>query len=106
MRYKVVLTDAALSDAGKYLDFLIESAHTTGPAERWWRKAIAAVQSLESMPHRCPKPPENELREYTVRALIVAPCLFLYRVDDSRRTVEVFGFRHGRQMPSEHRLPE
>lgn len=106
MNYRVVITEAALDDAGKYLDYLIEQSQSHRPAERWWRRALAAIDTLEKMPHRCPKPPENELRDYTIRALIVAPCLFLYRIDDQRWVVEVFGFRHGRQEPRGDRLPE
>ena len=105
MTYRVVITDAALEDVGRYLDYLIEQAMTLAPARRWWNKAVAAVDSLEQMPHRCPKPPENDQRDYTIRALVVEPCLFLYRVDDHLRRVEVFAFRHGRQQPSDKRLP-
>ncbi len=105
MTYRVVITDAALDAAGSYLDYLIEEAQSITPAENWWKKALAAVDTLALMPHRGPKPPENGLRDYTIRAMIVEPCLFLYRVDDTRQLVEVFGFRHGRQEPTETRLP-
>lgn len=106
MTYRVVITDAALEDASVYLDYLIEESQSLAVADRWWRRAVAAVEALEDFPHRGPKPPEDELRGYTIRAIIVEPCLFLYRVDDERRVVEVFAFRHGRQRVIGDRLPQ
>ena len=51
-------------------------------------------------------PPENDLRDYTIRTMIVDRHLFLFRVDEDKRVVEVFGFRHGSQLPQEDKLPE
>lgn len=99
MTYRVIIADAALESAGEFLDYLIEHSGSIETADRWWRRAIDLVDSLERMLHRCPKPPENELRDYTIRALVVESCLFLYRVDEEHRVVEVFGFRHGQQLP-------
>lgn len=106
MSYRVVITDGALADVEKFLDYIEFDQGMPLTAQRWWRKALAKVETLRMFPHRCPTPPDNDLRDYTIRAMIVDSHLFLYRVDDERREVQVFGFRHGSQLPQQEKLPE
>jgi len=106
MNYRVIITDGAFADIEKFLDYLEFNQQSPLTATRWWRKAVACVETLGTMPHRCPKPPENDLRDYTIRTMIVDSHLFLYRVDEDKRVVEVFGFRHGSQLPREDKLPK
>lgn len=106
MTYRVAITDAAMADVGKFLDYLEFEKKVPLTAQRWWRKALKRVDSLSNFPHRCPKAPEDDLRDYTIRAMVVDSHLFLYRVDDEQREVEVFGFRHGAMEPREGRIPE
>ncbi len=106
MKYRVIITDGALDDVEKFLNYLEFDQGSPLTAVRWWRKALGKVNTLRSMPHRCPMPPENDLRDYTIRALVVDSHLFLYRVDEETRSVEVFGFRHASQLPQENKLPK
>jgi len=106
MKYRVVITDNALSDVEAFLDYLIDDQQSPLIAKRWWKKALAKVSTLTTFPHRCLLPPENALRDYTIRALGVDSHLFLYRVDDDKLLVEVFGFRHGSRLPRSENLPK
>lgn len=63
MNYRVIITDGAFADLVKFLDYLEFNQGKPLTAERWLRKALAAVETLRIVPHRCPMPPENELRE-------------------------------------------
>lgn len=106
MRYRVLLMTAARNAVRQYLDYLINDQSLPTVAERWWERALAAIDSLQTFPNRCPIAPENEYRDYTIRALKVDQCLFLYAVDDESRAVRIIAFRHGHQQPLEKELPQ
>lgn len=99
-QYRVTISDEALGEVRKYLDYLI-AQHANEAAERWWSNALRSVYSLDRMPHRCPRAPEDAHSERTIRMLIVRPGLFLYTVDEANRVVRVLRFRHGAQEPKE-----
>jgi toxin ParE1/3/4 len=106
MRYRVIVTSEALASVEELLDYIAIDQQSPLTAQRWWRKAYAAVMTLEKMPHRCPYAPENAHRDYTIRMLIVDRCMFIYTVDDEARVVRVIGFRHGSQLPQSDELPD
>lgn len=106
MRYRVIITDGALADVEAFLDYLAVERSIPLTAERWWRKALGKIETLSTFPHRCPKAPENTLRDYTIRAMIVDSHLFLYRIKEVEQVVEVFAFRHGAMLSQEGNLPE
>ncbi len=106
MNYRVIITDGALADVERYLNYLEFDQELPATAVQWWERALEKLETLRLMPHRCPRPPEDKLRDFTIRALIVGQHLFLYRIDEESRAVEVFGFRHGSQLPQEHKLPK
>lgn len=99
MKYRVVITDGALAAVEEHLDYLDQQTGSTELSQRWWRKALAAVESLERWPNRCPVAPEDAYSEDRIRAILVDRCLFLFKVSDDERVVRVFGFRHGAQQP-------
>ncbi|WP_146428873.1 type II toxin-antitoxin system RelE/ParE family toxin [Blastopirellula retiformator] len=100
------ISSEALEGVTQFLDYIGVVNQAPLNAKRWWRKAAKAIESLRYFPHRCPIAPEAEICNYEVRALIIAPCLFLFHVDDARTCVRVIVFRHGRQLPSKDRLPD
>jgi plasmid stabilization system protein ParE len=105
MNYRVIITSEAFAGVERFLDYIAIDQQAPLNAERWWRKALAAVESLEQFPHRGSFAPENEFRSYEIRMLIVDRCLFLYTIEETTRTVRVFGFRHGSQLPRPDELP-
>jgi len=106
MKYRVIISSEALDAIDLHLDYIAVEQQVPLNAERWWRKALRAVESLNQFPHRCPHAPENDYRDYDIRMLIVDNCLFLYTIDEPSTTVRVLGFRHGSQQPRPARLPK
>ena len=106
MNYRVIITSEALAGVERFLDFIAIYQQSPLFAERWWRKALAAIERLDHFPHRCPLAPENDFRDYAIRMLIVDRCLFLFTVDERMKTVRVIGLRHGSQLPRPDGLPE
>ncbi len=64
-------------------------------ALRWYLNIKAKIQTLETMPERCPKAPENELAEFTVHHLIDGNYRVLFRING--KTVQVLHVRGGWQ---------
>lgn len=59
MNYRIVITDGAFAEVEKFLDYLEFDQGKPVTAERWLRKALATIETLRTMPHRCPMPPEK-----------------------------------------------
>lgn len=98
-QYRVIISDDALTDVRRFLHYIAVEQESPLAAERWWRKALAKIDSLAAMPQRCPYAPENEQSILTIRMLIVDRCLFLYHIDEQSKAVRILRFRHGSQMP-------
>ena len=99
MNYRVIVAPEAYAALEAYIDYVAVEKQAPLNAARWLDKALAALKSLQTFPHRRPLAPENDHCRETIRMLIVDRCLFLYRVDDDARTVRVLDFRHGSQQP-------
>jgi plasmid stabilization system protein ParE len=99
MTYRVIIADEALAAVERFLDYIGVEQGMPLTASRWWEKALARVETLRTMPRRCPLAPENELSAHELRMLIVDRCLFVFHVDDVDRVVYVVKFRHGAQLP-------
>jgi toxin ParE1/3/4 len=85
--------DVSIRDAFAYI-------HERSPqnAKTWLRELYKAIDSLESMPERCPLIRENDAFEGTdVRNLIHYSHRFIFTVNDDTSIVEVHAFRHGAQ---------
>lgn len=97
--YRVTISDETLEGVESYLDYIVEQTGFSGLAVKWWEKAFKKILSLEKMPHRCPKAPEDAFEERTIRMMIVDRFLFLYTVNDEQGVVRVLDCRHGSQEP-------
>jgi len=80
MKYFVIITDDALADARNFLSYIAIEKQMPETAEKWWTKALAAIDTLEFMPHRCAYASENEKSKHAIRVLRVDNCLFLFRI--------------------------
>lgn len=99
MKYRVIITDDALADVHDYLVYIAQEKQMPLTAQKWWKKALAAIEMLSTFPHRCGYAPENDLSKLTLRMLRVDSCLFIYRVDEETQSVRLLRMRHGRQLP-------
>ena len=97
MEFHVRLTPEAADDAEKLYWRIIEEAPLRG--QEWYNGLIAAIDSLNTHPQRCPMAPDPVLRSFQVRYLLYGrrPHVYriLYRVLDEHEIVEVLHIRHG-----------
>lgn len=96
--YRVVITDAAFARIREQARYIAVEGQAPLNAERWLSRVLAA-DSLDTMPRRCAKPIESELRSFEIRAIHIDGYMLLFTVDDESATVTVIGARHGRQLP-------
>ncbi len=73
-------TGNAETDIDKIFDFIeLDSPQN---AVNWYFKLKEKIQTLETMPERCPKAPENEFSDFTIYHLITGNYRILYRIED------------------------
>jgi len=106
LNYHLIVSPAAFEALDSFVDYIAVDQQSPLNAERWLRKALSALRTLKTFPHRCPPAPENDQYKHTVRMLIVDRCLFVYRIDEEARAVRVLDFRHGSQLPRPLKLDE
>lgn len=98
MGYKVSLTDRALRDLDKILEWLADE--NTGEAgQRWFSRLQQAISSLSEMPGRCASAPETEQFPFHVQQLVYGQRPHQYRVlflVDGDEVV-ILHVRHGRR---------
>jgi toxin ParE1/3/4 len=97
MEYRVELTDRAFRD----LAILYEEKHVeeSKAAARWFNGLEQAVDTLQSLPHRCSAAPESKKARRKLRHLLYGKKPHIYRVifeiDEPRKVVTVLTIRHG-----------
>ena len=102
MKFRVRVTDRAMRAIDDHVSYIAHEKQEPVNASRVLGAIERAIDTLETMPHRCPKAPEDAFVDDTIRMLIVKmTLLLLYRVDESAKEVTIIGFRHGSQSPLE-----
>ncbi len=61
----------------------------------WYGHIFEKIDTLESMPERCPEAPESPYVRYTLRHLIIGEYRVLFRVVEN--SVRILDFKSGRQ---------
>jgi plasmid stabilization system protein ParE len=98
MRYRVDITARALQEIDVQLAWLAN--RSAAGAARWHEKLLAAVDSLEGEPTRCPLAPENDWHlGNELRQLRFGKRRGLYRIlfEIRGRVVYILRVRHGSQ---------
>lgn len=93
--YAVNITDevdASIRDAFRYI-----YERSPQNARLWLRGLYEAVDTLETMPERCPLIREHEAFDVEVRNLIYHSHRIIFTVNDEASVVEVHAFRHAAQ---------
>jgi plasmid stabilization system protein ParE len=100
MTFRVETTADFERESRLILDWLI-SEHAGDAALRWYETLRQEIESLATMPRRCPLAPENALSPFEVRHFLYARRPNIYRVLFSieQDTVYVLHIRHGRRLP-------
>lgn len=64
-------------------------------ALEWYGQIFEKIDTLESMPDRCPEAPESPYVRYTLRHLLIGEYRVLFRVVEN--SVRILDFKSGRQ---------
>ena len=68
MKYLVRITPIALDDAEEFYLWISQDSPVNGA--NWFNGLLAAIDTLASMPHRCPIAPEKEIVGQEIRYLL------------------------------------
>jgi len=68
MKYPVRITPIALEDAEEFYLWMSQDSSVNGA--NWFNRLLAAIDTLSSMPHRCPVAPEKEIVGQEIRYLL------------------------------------
>jgi plasmid stabilization system protein ParE len=113
MAFHVEISPRAFNDLDEIARYIKQQA-SFGQAEKWFNGMIAAIQTLEDLPHRCRVADESEELGQEVRLLLYGKRNRRYKVyysvqerTPSTGTVRVFHVRHwARKTPDPGRLRE
>ena len=83
------MLDSAQDEIENISDYIADDSIDN--ALRWYDHIKEKIQSLETMPDRCPKAPESELVDFVIFHLIVGNYRVLYRIEGD--TVQVLHVR-------------
>jgi hypothetical protein len=100
MVFQVETTAEFEREADAILDWLI-SQHAGDTGFRWFSSLREQLQSLSSLPTRCPIAPENTGSPFEIRHLLYGRKPHIYRIlfTIQGETVYLLHIRHGRRLP-------
>jgi plasmid stabilization system protein ParE len=94
MTYRVKLTPTALADAENFYLWIREDSPIN--AASWFNGLLELVETLSSMPERCPVAPETTLVRQEIRCLLYKQRYrVLYGIED--KLVRIYHIRHTSQ---------
>jgi toxin ParE1/3/4 len=105
MSYRVLITPPARAKILEQARYIAVDCQAPHNGQRWLERVFDAAETLATFPRRCGLAPENDLRDYEVRRLLIGDYFLLFTIVDKDRTVWVIGFRHGSQLPRPKELP-
>lgn len=94
-RYKVIVTPEA--EASIRESFMYILARSPMNAERWIRELYAEIDTLETMPERCPYALERKYFEEDLRQLLFKSHRVVFSVNKARHAVYVHEVRHAKR---------
>ena len=96
MTYQVVYTEQFHSAIDAQLTYFAEQGAPESRVANWLTELLALVDSLSQSPYRfAVAEPESAALGTEIRRLTFGDYLAFYRVDQTRREVQLLGFRHG-----------
>lgn len=95
--YRVILSPRALGELTRIHDFIANSSPAN--ARNMTEELIAAIYSLESLPHRYQVFAKQRGRRRDIRRMPVPPYTVYYYIVESPRAVRILSVRHGSRRP-------
>ncbi len=105
MAYRVDIAAAALRDAAEHYRFILKRSHDQIPADNWYNALMTAVDTLETLPARCPHIPEQANFKVPLYQLLHASHRIIFRIEP--KVVRVVRIYHSalRPLTSLHQRP-
>jgi toxin ParE1/3/4 len=97
MPYRVQVATAARREAENYHLFILNQSHDSLPADSWWNGLLDALDSLRSLPARCPRIPEQHRFDLPLYQLLYASHRIIFRIDP--KVVRVVRVYHSAKRP-------
>ena len=97
MKYKVKLTDYAIEQMQKIMEYISKVLKEPEIAEKWSLKVQNAVTSLSEMPLRFPLADKEPWHSENIRKMIVDNFIVYYWTDEEHFTVWVTAIVYGRR---------
>ena len=95
MEFQVDITEPALVDAEDYVRFIRDVRKEPEAAERWFRRLVQAIYSLEDLPECCPVIPEQDEFSFEIRHLIYFSHRIIFCVEREKKRVVIYRIYHG-----------
>ena len=104
MAYAVKLADLARNEAQEYLAFIRSRSNDPIAAEDWWAGLLQGLNSLRTLPTRCPTLPTAAPRSTSSgkpirRQLLYHSHRIVFRIDEDTQTVLVLRIYHNSRRP-------
>jgi hypothetical protein len=105
MAYRVEVAAIARREAESYHLFILDRSHDSLPADEWWNGLLDALETLRSLPTRCPRIPEQHNFDFPLYQLLYASHRIIFRIDP--KIVRVIRIYHSalRPLTSLHQRP-
>ena len=101
--YRVIIRPDALQDAKNYYEYM--AGYSSEKAMKWFNGLFEVIDSLSTMPKRCPVSPETDLVGQEIRCLVYQKYYrILYAIDEN--VVRIYHIRHTSQDAMSNDLDE
>ena len=104
--FAVEMTASCVEAIAEQARYIAMVAQAPANAQRWLKKVLEAVDSLETWPCAASLAEEDAYVAYEVRQLVVGSHLLLFSVDQDQGRVWIIGLRHGHRLPRPGSLPD
>jgi len=94
LAFQVEITEAALADAEKFVEYVRHEKRDAAGAERWWNGLLDALFSLEQRPGRGSLVVEAALRARGLRQILYQSHRIVFVLDERRGVVRVLRIYH------------
>jgi len=91
--YRILISKCVAADLEQIFDHIAKDS--TRNAADMVERILAAIESLDTFPHRNVLAGRSSKARMPVRSLPVKPYLIFFRVDESRSAVRILRVRHG-----------
>lgn len=100
MSYRVLYAEQFRTQLNEQVDYFEQEGAPTARISNWLNELLLLMDGLEESPLRFPvATAETEIEGIELRRVVFGRYLIFYRVEETKKEVQVYGFRHGARLP-------